>query len=110
MEDILKRCKDCGKYYQLSEYYTYEDKRGSKDNTKKYFTRCRKCEAVRQTTKRKIKTKVVNDRAVTENTLDIERINKEAWKSGMSYGQYVAMQELKKQKQLKERARILSGD
>lgn len=110
MDDLLKRCKDCGQYFPLSEYYTYEDRRGRKDNTTKYYARCKKCEAVRRKIDHRIEYKDVDDRKVTENTLEIERINKEAWKSGKSYGQYVAEQELKKQKQLKERARMLSGD
>ena len=40
-------------------------------------------------------------RKATSSTKELERVNKEAWESGMSYGQYVAKKYQEEQKRLK---------
>lgn len=95
-----KICKDCGKELPIEEFYSFYDKRV---NLTTYFARCKKCENEHRKILQKINRTIPKKRNITSNTEELERINKEAWEAGMSYGQYVAMQAQKREKELKEK-------
>lgn len=100
-----KICEECGKIKPISEFYS------SKRHGETYYMRkCRECERIHRSLVAKGKTLVGSEITIgrpsrkKKKETNTDRINNtqiEAAASGMSYGQYVAMQYSKREKELR---------
>lgn len=97
-----KICSSCGKELPINDYYQFLDKRIGRIVS---YGKCKKCERERRQylTKSgyKPEPKVKKPRGLDSRELD--RLSKEAWESGMSYGQYVAKLYREKERKAKQR-------
>lgn len=100
---MKKRCKDCGEWFELTEFYTTRLKY---TNEITYYSRCKTCymkhrRAVENGTEEKDR-QIEGDSGFKRMPYnELEKDNIEAYKAGMSYGQWQAQQYMKKIKEKK---------
>lgn len=95
---MKKVCKDCGLELDISEFYRASVK-GSQEIS--YYSRCKSCylehsRAIKTGEEEKDRKGKPNFKRIPYNHL--EKDNLEAYKAGMSYGQWQAQKYLKEQK------------